>query len=323
MIMVKIEKEKMHAKSLENNTPGDPADREVLILSNNADENSPLLVGLAGFFGSASSFLNRSYSSQDFLTTIEKISKLYPDMSYIIAIPDTMTSYRGNQYVNSLAAGNYEDFIVEDLIAFLKDKYGVRKTGIFGKSSGGFGAYNLTIRNPKVFSGFIDVSGDSMFEYCYLKDFPGAIEMLRTKEVKKFIEDFESKEYHSVQDLNAMEVIAMAAFYSPNKDSPYFFDLPFDIDSGMIRYDTWNRWLEMDPARTIGRAGPNLKGKKIILQVGKRDEFALNIGISSMHHSLVSQAIEHTYWEYDTGHFSIEFLYQYSIPELVKFLSDL
>lgn len=321
--MVKIERKIIHGESLENNKPGDPVDREILIISNNCEENSPLLVGLAGFFGSAANFLNRSYSSQDFITTLENISKHNPDISYLMAIPDTMTSYCGNQYLNSSAVGNYEDFIINDLMGFMNEKYGARKSGIFGKSSGGFGAYNLTVRHPDVFSGFVDVSGDSLFEYCYLKDFPGAIETFRNSGPEKFLEDFRSKEYHNNQELNAMEVIAMSAFYSPDTKSPYNFDLPFDIESGKIRYDTWNRWLEVDPARTITRAAYDLKGKKIILQVGKRDEFALNIGIRSMHQSLETMGVEHTYQEYDTGHFSIEFLYQYSIPELVLFLSDL
>ncbi len=321
--MVKIEKEVIHAKSLENNKPGDPVEREILIISNNYNESSPLLVGIAGFYGTSFNFLNRSYSSQDFLTTLEKISKQNPDISYIMALPDTMTYYYGNQYLNSSAVGNYEDFIVYDLMNFLKEKFGDRKTGIFGKSSGGFGAYNLTMRHPEVFSGFIDVSGDSLFEYCYLKDFPGAIDIFRNLDPEKFLQDFRSKEYHSNQELNAMEVIAMSSFYSPNAGSTYGFDLPFNIESGEIRYDVWNRWLDVDPARTIVRFAHRLKGKKIILQVGKRDEFTLNIGISSMHHTLKIQQVEHTYHEYDTGHFSIDFLYQYSIPELVGFLSGL
>ena len=321
--MVKIEKVNIHAESLENNKPGDPADREVLIISNNYEESSPLLIGIAGFYGTAASFLNRSYSSQDFISTLERISKQNPDVSYLMAIPDTMTSYCGNQYLNSSAVGNYEDFIVNDLIGFLMEKYGKRKTGIFGKSSGGFGAYTLTVRHPEVFSGFIDVSGDSLFEYCYLKDFPGAIEMFRDSEPGKFLQDFRSKGYHSNQELNAMEVIAMSAFYSPDTESPYDFVLPFDIESGKIRYDVWNRWLEVDPARTVVRSAPDLKGKKIILQVGKRDEFALNIGMSSMHRTLEAHGIEHSYQEYDTGHFSIDYLYQYSLPELARFLSGL
>jgi len=91
----------------------------------------------------------------------------------MIAIPDSMTSLGGNQFINSEAVGNYEDFIIKDVVGWIKHDFGKRKIGIFGKSSCGFGAYNLTVKNPETFSGFVDVSGDSAFEYCYIKRFSG------------------------------------------------------------------------------------------------------------------------------------------------------
>ncbi|MGC8515562.1 MAG: alpha/beta hydrolase-fold protein, partial [Thermoplasmata archaeon] len=162
-----ISKVSIHAASLEDNYLGDLASRDILLIAHNFRDKSPILIGLAGFFGSSSSFLNRSYSSQDFISTLERICSSVPESSFMIALPDSMTSLYGNQYINSSYAGNYEDFITKDVVGYLQKTYGKSKLGIFGKSSGGFGAYNLTIRNPRLFSGFVDVSGDSAFEYCY------------------------------------------------------------------------------------------------------------------------------------------------------------
>ncbi len=318
-----ISKVSIHAASLESNYLGDPTSRDIILVAHNFHDESPILIGLAGFFGTSLSFLNRSYSSRDFISTLERICSGMPDLSFMIALPDSMTSLYGNQYMNSSCVGNYEDFITKDVVGFLQKSYGKRKLGIFGKSSGGFGAYNLTIRNPNLFSGFVDVSGDSGFEYCYLRDFPDSIEAFRKDGLNAFLEKFRKSPTHSRQDLNAMGTAAMAAFYSPNRNEIGKIDLPFDLHTGLLDYEIWKRWIEHDPARNIKSNIQSLRNKKIIMQVGNRDEFSINIGMRSMHETLGLAGIDHEYNEYDEGHFSIDYLYEYSLPMLLSYLKSL
>jgi S-formylglutathione hydrolase FrmB len=318
-----ISKATIHAASLESNYLGDPTSRDITLISYNFHEESPILIGLAGFFGSSLSFLNRSYSSQDFISTLERMCSSSPEISFMIALPDSMTSIYGNQYINSSYVGNYEDFITKDLVGYLEKTYGKRKLGIFGKSSGGFGAYNLTIRNPELFSGFVDVSGDSAFEYCYVRDFPYLIETIRKESLEAFLEKFRKIPTHSRPDLNAIGILAMAAFYSPSKKEKGKIDLPFDLDTGLLDRKTWNRWIKHDPARNIKSNLGSLRNKKTILQVGKHNEFSMNIGIRSMHETLRLAGIDHEYNEYDEGHFSIDYLYEYSLPALLSYLKNL
>ncbi|EQD71640.1 esterase, partial [mine drainage metagenome] len=301
--IVKIDKTTIHATSLKGNVLGDPVDRDIYFFSHKFNDDSPVLIGLAGFFGSAVSFLNRSFSSQDFIRTLDRICTIHPEISFMIAIPDSMTSLGGNQYINSDAVGNYEDFIIKDVVGKVNHTLGRRKLGIFGKSSGGFGAYNLAVRNPEIFSGFIDVSGDSAFEYCYMKDFPDAIEVFRNTSVDEFLEHFRNSSAHTRQELNALGVAAMAAFYSPTLSAPGKFDLPFDRKTGLVDPLIWERWLDHDPARTVRSSTETLRKKKVILQVGKHDEFSINVGIRSMHESLAETGVPHEFYEYDEGHF--------------------
>lgn len=317
---LRIQKVSIKAESLEGNMLGDSTSRDIALISHNFDDESPVLIGLAGFFGSGVSFLNRSYSSQDFISTLEKICLAEPETSFMIALPNSMTSFFGNQYLNTPAVGNYEDFIVKDVAGYIENKFGKRKLGVFGKSSGGFGAYNLTIRNPTLFSGFVDVSGDSAFEYCYVRDFPDSIAAFRRDGIELFLENFRKSPTHKPQDLRAMGIAAMTAFYSPSMTETGKLDLPFDITTGLIDYKVWNRWLEFDPARTVKSHIEALRNKKIILQVGSHDEFSINIGMQSMHEALKSAGIDHEYREYDEGHFSIEYLYEYSLPKLISYL---
>ncbi|MEM0134744.1 MAG: alpha/beta hydrolase [Thermoplasmatales archaeon] len=311
----------IRGNSLKGNFLGDPIEREITVLERNVNDTTPALIGLAGFFGSSASFLNRSYSGEDFFTVLRKISEKRTN-SFLIFLPDTMTSYYGNQYLNSTAVGDYEDFIVKDVVGFINHKYGKRKVGLFGKSSGGFGSYNLASKHPKVFGGFVDVSGDSGFEYCYLRDFPVAISKLEGMTIERFLKHFKEKPRPDNSELNTMNTIAMAAFYSPNGKRRVGFDLPFDLKYHKFREEIWREWLKFDPIRNIEDRLESIRDEKVILQVGRKDEFSINVGMKGMSKLLDKNNIKHEYREYDEGHFGIEYLYEDSLPSLIRALQD-
>ncbi|MEM0156956.1 MAG: alpha/beta hydrolase-fold protein [Thermoplasmataceae archaeon] len=317
-----IHREEIHGNSLRNNALEDPENRDVILIEHNCRDDTPILVGLAGFFGTAQSFLNRSYTNMDFLSTLEMIIRNDPDLSFVIALPDTMTGLHGNQYLNSGAVGNYEDFITEDVTGFLEKRYGRRKMGIFGKSSGGFGAYNLASLYPAIFSGFIDVSGDSAFEFCYLKDFPVAYKTVRKYNTGKFIDHFSQSPSHTSDELNTMNLIAMSAFYSPEEDEDSGIGLPFRVDTGLIREDIWKKWLKFDPVRNVKSRLESLGGQTAIFQVGNHDEFSLNLGIEALSSILNENGIQNTLMRYDEGHFGIDYFYGDSIPMLIRGISQ-
>jgi pimeloyl-ACP methyl ester carboxylesterase len=316
-----IKKFFLNGKSLSGNFPNDPVEREITVIERNVMDSTPALIGLAGFFGSSTSFLNRSYVGHDFFKVLNVIAER-KSKSFLIVLPDTITSYFGNQYVNSSAVGNYEDFIVKDVAGFIGEKYGKRKKGIFGKSSGGFGSYTLAAKHPEIFDGFVDVSGDSGFEYCYLKDFPTAISKLDSKTPGQFIEYFRNKPRPDNSDMSTMNTLAMAAFYSPDRNSKTGFQLPFDRKFHTLINEVWERWLMLDPLRNAEKYLENLRGEKVILQVGRRDEFSINIGMKGLSKILEKNKVKHEYREYDEGHFGIEYLYEDSLPSLMKALSE-
>ncbi len=306
---MEIMRYKVIGESIRNNMLNDDFKRDLIIIENNVKKNTPVLIGLAGFFGSSESFLNRSYTSIDFLSVLNILSKKY---SFIVALPDTMTSLHGNQYLNSPAVGNYEDFIVKDILKCIENLYGERDIYIFGKSSGGFGAINLSMKYD-LFSGFIDISGDSYFYYSYINDFPVAYNILSKTNIKDFIDDFNKKYIHSNDELTAMNIIAMSAFYSRNSR----INLPFDLSDGSLN-EYWNDWLKLDPVNTVKDNINNLKNKKIILQTGTKDEFKMYIGMKMISKTLEKNNIEHIYMEYSAGHFNTNHFYLDSMPEILK-----
>jgi len=310
--MHEIIMDKLIAESLKGNPLGDEYKREIIKIENSVKPSTPVFIGLPGFFGSGNSFLNKSYTSFDFIDLIERLDREY---SYIIVLPDTMTKFGGNQFVDSTAVGNYKSFIAVDLVNYIRRLYGNRDIYLFGKSSGGFGSISIALDYPDIFSGFIDISGDSYFPYCYLPDFSTAYLAMKGKTLEGFIESYRQQMVHSQDELEAYNVVAMAASYSPDGNN---IQLPFSIDTGEIIPDVWNKWLEFDPVNRLSSEVEKLKGKKIILQTGNRDEYKINIGMNMIHEILKKNKIGHYYKEYPNGHFNTNYFYLDSFPEILK-----
>jgi len=311
-IMYKIMEDKLVAKSLNGNPLGDEYKRKIIRIENCVNSNTPVFIGLPGFFGSGNSFLNKSYTSFDFMDVLKKMEDQY---SYIIILPDTMTKFGGNQFVDSTAIGNYKSFIVLDLVNYIHELYGDRDIYLFGKSSGGFGSISIVMDYPNMFRGFIDISGDSYFPYCYMPDFATAYMVMKDNTLDSFIEKYRQEFIHSQDELTAYNVVAMAASYSPNGTK---IELPFSLDTGEIIEDIWNKWLKFDPVRRLIDETEKLNGKKIILQTGNRDEYKINIGMNMIHKILEKNKIGHYYKEYPSGHFNTNYFYIDSFPEILK-----
>src|SRR5215831_13537130 len=70
---------------------------------------------------------------------------------------------------------------------------------------------------------------------------------------KRWLEDFWKKpNRHQRKDVPPLNVLAMAAHYSPNpKSREMGVDLPFDLKTGDMVQDVWKRWLSWDPVIII------------------------------------------------------------------------
>ena len=115
----------------------------------------------------------------------------------------------------------------------------------------------------------------------------------------------------------------MAAFYSPNpKSQEMSIDMPFDLKTGQIVQEVWNRWLSWDPARIIEQYQSNLKKLKLIfIDCGIKDEFNLQWGARIIHSKLEKMNIDHYYEEFDDGHMNISYRYDVSLPKIYSALS--
>ena len=83
--------------------------------------------------------------------------------SMIIVMPDISTMYGGSFCVNSELNGNYEDYMIQDVVPYIDANYRTLPSrdsrGIVGHCMGGYCAMYLTMRHPHVFGAAASHSG--------------------------------------------------------------------------------------------------------------------------------------------------------------------
>ena len=319
---------------LKKNPLGDPFVRDLMVYTPpgyvaDSGKQYPVIFGIPGFTGFGEFYLYRSMFNQPFNEMLDELilDEKMPPVFYVM--PDCLTKYGGSQYINSSATGDYEDYIIEELVPYVDENFpttGMR--AIMGGSSGGIGSFTLAARHPDIFCAFADHSGDSAFEYCYITDIPHYVTAMEKYDysLEKFVASIQDRSIPKDDDFNCLlNLTAMAACYSPNPDcQPLGFELPFDIRTGEIFPEIWERWLTHDPVQMADDniIQNNLKKLKLIyIDCGKKDQFNLLLGARQLHEKLKAHKISHHYEEYDSDHFLLrKEQKRKSIPLLAKAL---
>jgi S-formylglutathione hydrolase FrmB len=319
--------EQFTSRALADNPLGDPTTRQLPIILppdyESSDKHYPAIYGLTGFTGSGLSMLNFAAWQPNLPQRIDRLTadgKLSPA---IYVLPDCFTRYGGSQYLNSTAIGRYEDYIVDEIVPYIDRTYRTAGRGVFGHSSGGYGALMLGMKHPDVFSAVACHSGDMAFELVYRPDFPKFVNVIQSAgSVEQWWIEFERKAKKEGRDYDAINILAMAAAYSPNPIAqPLPIDFPFDLETCELKPDVWARWLEFDPVRLADRYADNLKKLRLLfIDCGSRDEFNLQFGARTLVKKLKALAVPHEYEEFDDGHMNVSYRYEVSLPKIVEAL---
>lgn len=314
---------------LKGNPLGDPHVRTFPIYvpeeyDSSPDKRYPVIFGLTGFTGTGVTYLNKRFL---FPSLDEQLDELIaggmPGVIYIL--PDCITALGGSQYVNSSAVGDYEDYIVRELVPFIDQTFRTNgRRGCVGGSSGGIGSFTLAAKHPDVFQAFADHSGDSAFEHCYLGDVPAFVQAMEKYDykVEEFVPRIPDVQPKDAEFDTILNFVAMAACYSPDPDAPCGFEMPFDVYTGELKPDVWEKWSRHDPVNMVEPYAENLRRMRFIfIDCGKRDQFGLYLGSRQLHRKLEQFAIEHVYEEYDSDHFLLRRVQERkSVPMVVQAL---
>ncbi len=324
----KVVVHRITSEVLRDNPLGDPVERNLHVYVppgyDDLPGDLPVLLVAAGFGGTGGQNFNITTFGESLDRRLDRLIRSGACPPALVVAPDCFTRVGGSQYINSSAIGRYEDYLTDEIVPFIRGRYRSGHWGVFGKSSGGYGALVLGMRHPNVFRALADHSGDSNFELCYLPDFGRALSAFRDaggpgELLDRMWEDVNPsrKKYRS-----ALNMLAMAAHYSPNPESPHLgIDFPFDLTTGRFRPEVWERWRAYDPVNMVERYAKNLKRLSFIyVDCGSQDEFHLQWGARALVGELRANDIEVHHEEFDDGHFSLSYRFDTSLPLLVKAL---
>lgn len=322
------------SRALRGNALGDPAGRDVYVYLppgyDDADavrRRYPLVLILTGFTGLGASPFNRNAFDESLDQRADRLIAAGTIPPMIFASPDCFTSLGGSQYVDSSATGRYETFVVREVVPFLdrefRTKGDARHRAVCGKSSGGYGALMLGMRHPDLFGALASHSGDAYFDLCYGYDFVKCWDGLRNAGgVNEWLAKFRAKQRKTFADTGVLNILAMAACYSPNRRSPWGFDLPFDLETCEIDARVMARWRKADPVeacRTYARNLRKLRG--VFLDCGMKDEFTLHAGTRILAERLRALGgVRVVHEEFDDGHMGISYRYDRSFEHLGRWI---
>ncbi|MGF1632162.1 MAG: alpha/beta hydrolase-fold protein [Kiloniellaceae bacterium] len=324
----------LESKLLRGNLLGDPTTRDVPVYlpagpagEKGDGQGLPLLVDLVGFTAGGPAHLNWKNFGENLPERLDRLIAAGTLPPVAVAFPDCFTRLGGNQYVNSAALGPWEDILIQEVVPLVEGRFGcggVGRRGVFGKSSGGYGALAHAFRHADFWAAAACHSGDMGFELCYLPDMPGTLRALDKKEgsIEKFITDFEAGPKWSGSDLHILMSLAMCASYDPDPDAFCGVRLPVDPETCEVIPARWANWLKWDPLTLAETAGAELRRLKALwIDCGSQDQYNLVYGARRLHRALAAQGLDHVYEEFPDNHSSVDYRMDRSLPFLAKALA--
>ncbi|MBI1926330.1 CHRD domain-containing protein [Candidatus Poribacteria bacterium] len=322
--------------SLEGNLLGDPATRNITIYlppSYDKGGSFPVVYLLHGATGDETVFVTEDipfwkyfptgtdFPENGFSGMVDDLIAAGQLKELIIVMPDGSNKYAGSMYTNSELIGNYEDYIVEDLVNFIDTHYRTipspESRAIAGLSMGGYGAMKLAMKHPDVFGAVASHGGVLSVETFVKPTIAIAIEENPDGLIGPNLELSGVNQERLVTTL----FYTVGAAFSPNLENPPFFvDLPFEYPSGAIIDEVLEKWLAHDPLTMLETYGGNLASLRgVYFDAGNQDEFLANFQAEVFHQALTEAGIAHEYQTYDGGHFNRMFE---RLAISLSFLSD-
>lgn len=291
--------------SLEGNLVGDSPTRSILVYLPPGYERQkkiryPVVYLLHGFNGFAVG--NKGWLRQGGNFDVATISRLITELKIspmIIVMPDGSNRYGGSIYTNSVTTGNWEDYIVRDLVTFIDKNYRTlayaHSRGIAGHSMGGYGALKIAMKHPDVFGAVYATSS------CCLTYIPPAV----TSESLIAASKLSSFEQADKASFSVRVSFAFAAAWSPNPMKPPFFsEYPFSENSADSdrAADVLARWQANIPTYMADQFVTNLRRLRGIAFDAGTQEADIQRSNRQFAEALKRMSVEHTFEVFEGGH---------------------
>lgn len=321
----------VESEVLAGNPLGDPGRRPLYVYVPPAAAGPlPSIYLIQGLTGQLDMWFNRSAFEPTVVERVDDVLASGEVPPALVVFVDAWTSYGGSQFINSVSTGRYMDYLCDEVVPFVDERYETLAArdhrGITGKSSGGYGAMVVPMLRPDVFGALASHAGDALFEACYQKDFPETVRILRDRFDGSYDVFFEKMRAAEALDFHiygtALNSYAMAACYSPDEANPGKARLPFEIETGRLIDDVWHEWLAWDPVRMVPKYPDALKSMKLIyLDAGKSDEWYLDLGAQAVAKELDRAGIDYHFELFEGKHGGIQYRYPLALKALARALA--
>ena len=277
-----------------------------------SDLQYPVIYYLPGF-GSV------TQGDNDYFTADELASQMARGeiKEMILVVPNGANVLDGSFYANSPVTGNWEDFILQDVIGYVDGNYRTipeaAGRGIAGFSMGGFSAIDLAMRHPDIFTAAYGMS-PALFDRHGLER-----SLMFDSEGKQLTQLRKLKELESLPPEEALRkmihfdgplifTIAYGAAFAPNPElGPPYFDYPIKEENGEAKRipEVWERWKN-------GFGGWNWKVEHyydnlsslsgLMFDYGTEDLVWIREGSEFLSNQLDEAGIAHQVYVYEGGH---------------------
>lgn len=288
---------------LASNVVGDSPVRRTLVYlppsyGRDTARRYPVLYLLHGATSLPQEWIDSTYDGFDLRVAMDSLIAAAATPEMIVVMPDANNALEAGFYANSPATGNWEDFVVHDLVRHIDDRYRterrVSRRALVGHSMGGFGALAIGFKHPNVF-GLVYAISPCCFGFVG-RLAPSSPAWPALAAVQRW------------QDAPAAVRLAlgMTAALDGNRSSPRLFDeLPFTTRSdGTVvpNPSVQARWLArmpLDLASAMVRRGDR---QPVILLESGSEEVALNEGVKLLRARLDSLRIRYSDTTFVGGH---------------------
>jgi Putative esterase len=317
---------------LRGNPLGDPHERPLLVYTppgyeDEPERRYPAVFVIQGYTGQVVAWRNRAPFRQPFTETADAVFASGVAPPAIVVYADAWTAYGGSQFVDSPGTGRYHSYLCDEVVPWVDARYRTladrQHRAIMGKSSGGFGAMITPMLRPDLFGALATHAGDTLYEYCYLREFGSIVRFLRgyDGDIWRWWDDFNSRvSFTKPEDMLLVGFIGVAAAFSANDDGTV--ELPFDSRTGVVDQAVWQRWLDWDPVRMAARYADALRSvHSVWIDAGTRDEYFLDVGAEAFRAELRRIGVSDDvirYELFDASHMAIDYRYPMSLAWLCQ-----
>ncbi|HUQ20473.1 MAG TPA: alpha/beta hydrolase-fold protein [Gemmatimonadaceae bacterium] len=301
-----IHRDSVPAPALRHNMVGDPHwDRVSIYIPpsyhRNPQRRYPVLYFLHGFDADDRALIKGAYQNLNIRISMDSLVRAALVDEMIIVMPNARNAFNGSFYTNSPVTGNWEQFIVRDLVNYVDRKYRTVKSrdgrGIAGHSMGGYGALRIAMRHPEVFSAVYALSA-------YGLAFTDSVERNYQKNWKTAAQLRNWGQYAKA-GFNTNLIMAFGAANAPDLSNPPFYvSLPYIIkgDSMILDRRIARRW-SIRPMEMAPEFVSNLRRLSIMFDAGTVDGFKdIPVRANDLDNLLTSLGVPHSYELYVGGH---------------------